>query len=229
MRLYLFGGIKGIIKGKLYLYRLMLSVWLDRRFRDTEWHHNAGLFFSEKDYINDCGELYLGWFYDSYATEKLKRFLPIFDRAYKILIERKNFSRKNAFGEMHGDNYIWIEKCDHSKVIVFETQSCRYLIIREDGYSPGFHIRELYSQWAYNRNRLRGLTVSRFRKFDFKTGQSQCENNGFFYGDARDEGFICSSNWGSEFKLKDANRDALSVIGLMKYWETYLDNPDELE
>ena len=129
MKLYLFRRTKKIIKSRLYLYRLMLSVWLDRRFRDTEWHHNAGLFFSEKDYTDECGELYLGWFYDSYATEKLKRYLPVFEKAYNVLTERKNFSRRNAFGEMHGDNYIWIERCDHSKVIVFETQSRLFLMI----------------------------------------------------------------------------------------------------
>jgi len=218
-----------LIKGKVKLYKLLYAMWFLRRFRDTEWHHNAGLFFSEKDYINECGELYLGWFYDSYATEKLKRYLPIFDKAYTVLTERENFSRKNAFGEMHGDNYIWIEKSDYSKVIVFETQSCKFLMIREDGHFPAFHIRELYSQWASKSSQLKGLTVSKFRKFDFKTGQSQSENNGFYYGDSRDEGFICSSDWGGELKLKDANRNTLSVIGLMKYWEHYLDDPNELE
>lgn len=219
-----------LIKGKIEIYKLLLSLWFDQRFRNTEWHHNASLFFSEKDYMGDCGELYLGWFYDSYATEKLKRYLPVFERAYKILTDRNNFSRKNAFGEMHGDNYIWIEKCDHSKVIVFETQSCKFLMICKDAeYFPEFHIRELYSQYAYKRNQLKGLTVSKFRKFNFKTGQSQSENNGFYYGDNRDEGFICSTGFGEELKVEDANRDTLSVIGLMKYWERYLDNPDELE
>ncbi len=215
---------------RIELYRLRLSLWYYRRFRDAEWFNNASLFFSEKDYTNDCGELHLGWFYDSYATEKIKRYLPIFDKAYTVLTERKNFSRKNAFGEMHGDNYIWIEKCEHSKVIVHETQSCLFLMIRKDSeYFPQFHIRELYSQWAYNRSLLRGLTVSKFRKFDFKTGQSQGENNGFYYGDSRDKGFICSTESIGEFKLGDATKDALSVIGLMKYWEHYLDDPSELE
>jgi len=32
-----------------------------------------------------------------------------------------------------------------------------------------------------------------------------------------------------EFRLSDSNRDTLSVIGLMKYWEHYLDNPEDLE
>ncbi len=230
MRLYFLVRIFRLIRGRMELYRLLFSMWLYRRFRDTEWFNNASLFFSEKDYMNDCGELHLGWFFDSYATEKIKRYLPIFDKAYNVLTERKNFSRRNAFGEMHGDNYIWIEKCEHSKVIVHETQSCLFLMIWKDSeYFPEFHIRELYSRWAYNRSLLRGLTVSKFRKFDFKTGQSQSENNGFFYGDSRDEGFICSNGMGGELKLENANRDSLSVIGLMKYWETYLDNPDELE
>ena len=219
-----------LIRGRIKIYKLLLSLWFYRRFRDTEWFHNASLFFSEKDYMNDCGELYLGWFYDSYATEKLKRYLPIFERAYNVLTERKNFSRKNAFGEMHGDNYIWIEKCGHSKVIVFETQSCLFLMICKDTeYFQEFHIRELYTQFAYKRSQLRGLTISKFRKFNFKTGQSQSENNGFYYGDHRDNGFICSSDYSGEFKLKDANRDTLSVIGLMTYWEHYLDNPEDLE
>lgn len=230
MNFNLLSRVARLIKFKIKFLGLLLSVWFNRRFRETEWFHNAGSFFSEEDYINDCGELYLGWFYDSYATEKLKRYLPIFDKAYNLLTERGNFSRKNAFGEMHGDNYIWIEKCDHSKVIGFETQSCLFLMIRNNnGYFKEFHIRELYSQLAYNKNQLRGLTISKFRKFDFKTGQSQSDNNGFFYGDHRDNGFICSSESIGELKLSGATRDTLSVIGLMGYWETYLDNPEELE
>ena len=127
---------------------------------------------------------------------------------------------------MHGDNYMWIEKCSHSNVIVLETQSCLFVFIQSKSkYDKSFHIRELYSKYRWHNSELKGLTLKKLRQADFKPTTQDMKS--LYYGDNRDEGYICSTDW--EGNIKDAEKKTLSVIESMKYWEIYLDDPSQLE
>lgn len=199
--------------------------------------------------LDDVGELHLQWMIEYFAAERLIQRLPIFDKAVEVMTERGNFSRKNAFGEMHGDCYMWIEKAD-CPVICYEDQNNRLLFIKSN--SCKFYIRQLaYGANIYNWGRsFSNCKLSTFRTTGFK----QCdENPAFRYGDSRDSGDRCSAGL---FGMPVASLEELEELGipakfhlpnnemnkvdnadfhtfyalkLMDYWEPYLDNPDELE
>lgn len=184
--------------------------------------------------LDEVGDLHIQWFFDRYAALRMLQKMPIFDRAYELLTERKHFSRANSFGEMHCDGYLWIEKCEDVKVIVEERQSFRMIYIKD---SYRFHIRELYYKYAwpsYRRKKLWGISISKFRDQRFKPSCPEDIDSrfgAFTYGDARDEGYILSMDMlieGFE-KVEYANSGTLSAIKSLDFWVHYLDNPSELE
>ena len=185
--------------------------------------------------IDKLGDLYLNWFYERYAALRMLKNLPIFEKAYKILTDRKNYTRKNAFGEMHGDGYLWIVPHPKIKVIVEERQSFRYIYI-SDGYK--FHIRALDYECNYpalKKNELKGITIQKFRKQGFVPYCSMDVNakrfDAFTYGDRRDDGYVLSMEYCLKGFEKVDNPDgwSLSAIKNLEYWEIYLDDPSELE
>lgn len=179
--------------------------------------------------IDDVGDLHIQWMFDRYAAMRLMQKLPLFDRAYDLMVERKNYSRKNAFGEMHGDVFMWVEKCGHSKIIVLEHQNGSLIFIRAN-YK--FHIRELLHQSTYppyKKAELKESTLGNFKRTDFDKGHN--ENQALRYGDARDIGYLGSMDMlikGRE-RLEYANSRILNTIGLINFWEIYIDDPTELE
>ena len=198
--------------------------------RREDFHENPDKYLR----IDEVGDLHLQWFYDKYAALRLLKNIPIFERAYDLLTERKNFSRRNAFGEMHGDHYLWIEKHPKIKVLVDQDQSHRYIYLM-DGHR--FHIRALeyeYNCPVYRRKQLKGITVAKFRKQGFKT---KCQDNqdkrfgAFSYGDERDDGYILSADLSIKYheKVEYADIRSISAIKNMEYWVPYLDDPEQLE
>lgn len=176
--------------------------------------------------IDEVGDLHVQWFYDRYAAMRLLQRIPLYEVAYELLTNRGHFSRKNAFGEMHCDRYLWVEKCEHSEVIVEEGQSYLTLNI----YKPGraFHIRDLYYKYAFDKTSLKGLTLSEYRKIDFKAG---LEGKIFRYGDTRDDGYLGSMDMylkGHE-KIDGANSRIMSAIKLIDFWQYYIEDPSCLE
>lgn len=179
--------------------------------------------------IDDVGDLHIQWMFDRYAAMRLMQKLPLFDRAYNLMFERKNFSRGNAFGEMHGDNYMWVEKSDHFKVIVLEHQNGSLIFIRSD-YK--FHIRELLhaaTYPTYKKAELKYSKLNNFRVTKFYEGKNT--NEALRYGDARDTGYLgtCDMLIKGHERLEHANSRILSTIGLIDFWEVYIDDPTELE
>jgi hypothetical protein len=182
--------------------------------------------------LDEVGDLHIQWFYDRYCALRLLQKLPLFNRAYDLLVKRGNFSRHNAFGEMHCDGYMWVEKCDHSKIIVEERQSYKMIFIYGE---DKFHIRELDYKWAYppgRRGFLRELTLKKFKDTNFKTVPDNRDSNpGFWLGDSRDKGYIVSMDMflpGRE-KIDRASQGSLAAINSIDFWEHYIDNPNELE
>lgn len=174
--------------------------------------------------LDDVGDLHLQWLIDRYAALRLKQRLPLFNRAFDLMTERGNYSRKNAFGEMHGDCFMWIEKCEHSRVICYENQSQRLLFIALNTY--GFHIRYLAYKYSWIKGSHKESKLETFKRTDFKQTN---ENPAFQFCDARDEGYAVSTDGVIHPKVDAASMDALSVIGLMDFWEPYLDDPTTLE
>ncbi len=190
-----------------------------------EFHNNPDKYLS----IDELGDLRIGWLYDRYAALRLLKNMYLFDKAYELMTERKNFSRRNAFGEMHGDCYMWIEKCDHS-VIVFKGQSYKRIFIKEN-YT--FHIRDLYYSCLWRegeKQRLKGLTVKKLKENNFERKYNKDNNNCLKYGDARDRGYIATMDMLLEGRatIKDSSKKTLMVIDHMQFWEPYLDDPDSL-
>ncbi|MCK5019017.1 MAG: hypothetical protein KAS32_18295 [Candidatus Peribacteraceae bacterium] len=185
---------------------------------------------------SEIGDYEVQNFLDNYIGGRLDQNMELFDRAFALLTERGHYSRKNAFGEMHCDSYMWIEKCEHSQVLVYEIQSARFLFVKENKYDETYgeeracfgkiHIRELYFEHAYpawKKNQLKNAKLKHFRDADFKMR----------YGDSRDEGYIGTAEHAIlrnyETSIKDATMRTASIIDMMCFWEVYLDNPDELE
>ena len=201
--------------------------------RSEEWYNNP----EQIQEGSDVGDLHVQWFLDNYVGGRLDQHMDLFNRAFALLTERGHYSRENAFGEMHGDCYLWIEKCDHSDVLVYEMQSSRTMFIKEHkwdetygGTEPPmfgrFHIRDLYYKYAYpayKKEQLKGAKLKDWRKKDFIPQ----------YSDSRDVGYIGSAehNILREYKttIKDATLRTSCIIDFMGFWEVYLDNPEELE
>lgn len=183
--------------------------------------------------IDELGDLWLQSFNDRYAGLRLKKNIPIFEKAYKLLSERGHYSKKNSFGEMHCDGYLWIMKHESIQVIVEERQSYKYIYIK-DGLD--FHIRALnYSNNypALKKIELKGITEDKFKKQGFKRYCSNDVNeerfSAFTYGDERDKGYVLSACLIGGFeKVDKANQRVNTVISLMEQWDYYLDNPEEL-
>lgn len=197
--------------------------------------------------IDETGDSFIQSFFNKYTALRMIKNMPIFDKAYKVLTERGNFSREDAFGEMHGDGHIWVEKHPKIQVIVEEQQSFRHIFIKD---GSNFHIRGLEYDMNYpihNRTRLKGITISKFRKQNFVPFCPNDVNvtrfNGFTYGDSRDEGYIFSghlpitksSNKDIELLLGQtitcdfADSRTLYAIKSMEFWVHYLNNIDDLE
>lgn len=186
--------------------------------------------------INEMGDLYLRWFNQRYAALRMIKNLPIFEKAFKLLTERGNFSRRNAFGEMHCDGYLWVMKHEKVKVIVEVGQSHKHIFIN-DGFD--FHIRALSydsNYPAYRRNELKGITEKKFKEQGFEPYCPEDYESGrfgaFTYGDGRDDGYILSIKclgMADHAECDFVNNKTIGAIERMEYWEKYLDNPEELE
>jgi len=190
--------------------------------------------------ISRVGDLHVEWFLLNYVERRLESYMSLFDEAYKLMTKRKNFSRRSAFGEMHGDNYMWVCKCDHSQVICLETQSCKFLYIRKSNHHEPdttystFHIRQLWTKYLYcpgESARLKGLTLKMFKDNDFSSINGSFDSNkGLWFGDNRDNGFVLSINKVNDHVYGDVDFEmAVSVIDNMAFWEIYLDDPTQLE
>jgi hypothetical protein len=192
-----------------------------KREVDNKFYWNPDKYLS----LDDVGELHLQWFYDRYAALRLIQRLPIFNQAYEVMTERENFSRKNAFGEMHGDCYMWIERNAQSKVICYENQNERLLYISEEF---SFHIRRLDYKYNWHREPYKQAKLEVFRRTDFKEAK---DNPAFHYGDCRDVGYIGSVSMLLEGReqVESAGRKTLHALKMMDYWQPYLDNPNDLE
>lgn len=184
--------------------------------------------------ISDVGHDRVINFYGRFAVSYLVKVMPIFNRAYDLLTKMGKYSEKDAFGEMHGDRYLWIEKHDTIKVLVLKEQSHSFIYIK-DGCS--FYIRALeYGKEA--------TEIKKYRSQNFKLGKALY----FKYGDGRDRKhvFSCgmviekvpkgtSSNelvkalqGVSESSTTDnPNYHTIHAIEQIAEWEYYLDNPDE--
>jgi len=203
---------------------------------NERWFHHPERLTS----IDDVGEQEIRWLQQKFYTLRLISVIPLYERAYDFMVKRGNFSRKNAFGEMHGDRYMWVEKCDHSKIIVYEEQSCKIIYIYTFGDPfPQFHARELYYKYSYptwKKTELKGITVEKFRNQNFLTGtinswvsKSKTERfDAFEYGDGRDRGYLFSCK-GINDKLEDVANFTGYAIKNIEYWETYIDDPSQLE
>jgi len=184
--------------------------------------------------IDEFGDFYLNFFYERYTALRMLKNLHIFEKAYKILTSRKNYTRENSFGKMFGDGYLWIVQHPTIKVIVSEWQSFHYIYIN-DGYN--FHIRALDYELNYPTCRkieLKGISIQKFIKQDFVP---YCPLNvnvkrfaAFTYGDSRDTGYILSMSYVlNRFeKVDNPGRYCLHAIKNLEVWEPYLDNPSEL-
>jgi hypothetical protein len=177
--------------------------------------------------IDELGDFYLRKFNDRYAGLKAVKQIPLFEKAFKILSDRGCYSKELAFGEMHGDGYLWVLKHKDIKVIIEQQQSYKLVYIL-DGLH--FHIRALdyamnYPQ--YRKTELKDITETRFKSIGFKLNNTF---KAFTYGDERDSGYILSMCLikGLE-SIEGSNTRTINVLELMKNWEYYLDNPDELE
>ena len=101
--------------------------------------------------LSDVGDLHAGWFMERYAAERAMARIDIVRKAYDVCVAGKHFSRAKAFGEMHADGYLWVEKTDDPdvKVVIEERQSYKRAYILYDGeYKKEFHIRDLYCSYA---------------------------------------------------------------------------------
>lgn len=202
--------------------------------------------------IDEMGDLYLNYFRCKYAALRMLKNLPIFERAHKVLTEGHHYSHRTAFGEMHGDGYLWSPPHPIAKVIVEQWQSYRHIHILHPG---SYHIRALAYAGNYPRHRsaeLTGITEAKFRQHDYlpkchPAKQWSLNNRGFTYGDARDKGYILSMGIGdfasakTELELKyargllesqpakDVNDHTISGIRSIETWLHYLDNPEDLE
>lgn len=81
--------------------------------------------------LNDSGDYKITKLYEQYWGQRLLKSVETFEAAYKLLTELKHFSRRNSFGEMCHDRYLWIEKHPKVKVLVYEAQSYRTIYILE--------------------------------------------------------------------------------------------------
>ncbi len=198
--------------------------------------------------IDDVGHDRLLNFYGRFAVLLLQKNMPIFERAYEVLTERGNYSRDNAFGEMKGDRYLWVEKHPSIKVLVLEAQSYSFIYIK-DGFS--FYIRAIANKLDYPEYRkvqYKNSTIEKFRKCGFKISKSF---SAFAYGDGRDDCHIMSCE--GMYGLKDVPEEkqsndlvkAIMAVNCMRttdnpdyrtiraiediaQWEYYLDDPDDL-
>jgi hypothetical protein len=164
--------------------------------------------------------------------ENPEKYLRI-DEAFEVLTERGNFSKETAFGEMHGDGYMWIVQHESVKVIVNQEQSFCYIYI-DDG--DNFHIRGLEYDGYYPsfiQSEFKRITVDKFKKQGFKPS---CPDDGnkrfdaFTYGDGRDIGYVLSvkySRYGT--KCEYVNDRTIWGIRNMENWSAYLENPENLE
>lgn len=148
--------------------------------------------------IDESGDFHIERLNKKYAARRLQKNMYIFEMAYKVLTDGKHFSEKKAFGEMHGDCYLWVEKHDKIQVIIYQAQSYRHIYIK-DGST--FHIRSLdYSMNypSYEKTRLKGITIAKFKKQGFEpfcsndVNKRQHDFEAFTYGDARDAAYILS-------------------------------------
>lgn len=197
--------------------------------QDLDFYKNPENYLS----IDEIGDLELDWFTKNYVGLRFMKNKPIFDKAYEVLSQRGNFSKENAFGEMHGDGYLWIVPHDSVKVIVNEQQNFCYIYI-DDG--EDFHIRGLeYDGYypSYRQHEFEGILVERFEQQGFKPSCPEDGTkrfNAFTYGDGRDTGYVLSvyySNYSNDCKY--VNDRTLWGIRNMEFWSAYLDNPEKLE
>lgn len=180
--------------------------------------------------LNDVGDYEIQKLFNAYACERMLENKSIFDRAYDYLVENEMFSSEEAFGEMHADGYLWVEKHDEVKVIVEERQSYRFIYI-DDGKS--FHIRALDYEFNYpeaRRKELEGVTVDRFREQDFRPN-SNSKFEAFQYGDTRDEAYVLSLEYFLEGHEKCDYADGATLFAIrgLEFWKPYLEDPTTLE
>lgn len=187
--------------------------------------------------INDVGHDRIQNLYGRFAIVYLLKNMPIFTRAYTYLREQNNFSEKEAFGEMHGDKYLWIEQHDHAEVLVLKEQSHSFIYIKN---GASFYIRSLeFGKEA--------AAIKKYRLSGFKPGSGNADS--FRYGDGRDKNHVLSAQLllpdtservatsefaeqmkelSSSITTDNANYHTIHAIEEIAQWEHYLNDPDEL-
>ena len=186
-------------------------------------------------HIGDDGDNIIKELNKNYAGLRMLKQMTLFDRAFKMLTERGHFSRKNAFGEMCRDGYMWVEKHENVQVIVEVRQSYMHIFIK-DGYR--FHIRALDYKYNYpplRKQELKGITVAKFKAQGFRPTTNK-DFDAFRYGDNRDEAYIFSMVYMPPRRAGDeeimivngVNDRTLFIIDSLSFWEHYLDNPDDI-
>lgn len=186
--------------------------------------------------IDEVGHHRIKNLYGRFAVLYLLKVLPIFYRACEILEAGNHFSEDTKFGEMHGDGYMWLEKSEEIKAIVFKEQSHSFLYIK-DGAS--FYIRSL--EFGNEEKHLKKFRNSKFLKSK--------QNPLFIYCDGRDKNHVFSCDMlieerpvdNTDSKINEtlcrlydsivtdsADYHTIHAIEQIGEWQYYLDNPDEL-
>jgi len=187
---------------------------------------------------NSLGDLHLQWLSDHHAGNRLANNVHIFMNCYEMLLDRKCIGQRNKFGEMPGDSYLWIEKCTHSKVIVYETQSALYLYTVgnktsiDEGFYTDVHIRDLYYKYSpnYRKTELKSCRLADYKKLDFNIGGDNSDHQFCYYGDGRDIGYLASISGLRgiiEYAVKDSSPRSLAAIDRMVFWVHPTEHPEE--
>lgn len=200
-----------------------------------DWYKHA----DEVLECNEVGDLRLNWLYEHHAGNRLVNELPKFLACYKMLEDRGHIGQRKKFGEMPGDSYMWIEKCTHSKVIIYECQSAMFLYSvkelehEDEKHIKGAHIRQLYYKHslASTKVELKECTLAAYRKIDFDIGGKESPHF-CRYADGRDQGYIASLKLIFDImkpQVEDATRRTFSLIGYMNFWVHPTQHPEEYD
>ena len=150
-----------------------------------------------------CGDLLIKWVKECYWGLKVADHLPVFDKVWKILHERKH-TKKNKFIYGDIDVGLWIEypKAKHKRVIVSESyctcaEDNTHIFIEEHNYEKiplfeklrvvtvwprqdsrgGYRTKDGWHHWGDDRD-IKIPSLNTYRERDFKFGYSEGRDKG---------------------------------------------------
>lgn len=96
------------------------------------------------------------WGVENYATKKVQAVIPKLLALYNYCVDEE-YTETNVWEYGGGDRIVCYIPNDTKKILLFENQNVKFVVVIKDGFLPKLHIREVYENLFSEENKDYGF------------------------------------------------------------------------